>query len=338
MFQTQYFELQSLLRVGEQDFCKLRDKSILVTGASGFIGNWLSRALIYANQEFNLNLKLHFLSRSINSSQLKKEFGGDRNLNFWEFDLAEHNFKSRMESEFQIIFHGATASKFNERGNNNGNAETGTVNLIAHITNGCFIPTFINLSSGAVYGTEARFNRIILESSRIPRKGEVSNTYVAEKIAIESLINEAGRENLIHGSNPRLFAFYGNGLPLDSQFAIGNFMRDIISKKSLQITGSPDSTRSYMHAAELVLALVKLSSNPIPGPVNIGGSDSVSVLGLANRLMSILEISIPIIIRNDESSPNHYVPGFDITQNSLIRNQFIDFSTGIKSWAKVLGL
>jgi dTDP-glucose 4,6-dehydratase len=296
----------------------------------------LSRALISANQVFDLNLELNFLSRSINSSQLKRDFGSNYNLRFWEFDLADEKFISAIDKEFHVIFHGATASKFDGRKSNDRNAEIGTSNLISFVSKNKSVPSFINLSSGAVYGIEARSSPFILESSKVPNKNEVFDSYVAEKIAIELLISEANQQKIIHGSSPRLFAFYGNGLPIDANFAIGNFMRDIIFKKSLQITGSPESTRSYMHVVELVLSLIKLSVHPIPGSVNIGGSEAISMQELANKLMSILEITVPIIFNNEGTSPNHYVPGFDLSHDSLVREQFIDFSSGIKSWATAL--
>ena len=53
------------------DFEKLKDKSVLITGASGMIGSYLVRTLVFLNETKNLNIKILALVR--NSKKLSDD-------------------------------------------------------------------------------------------------------------------------------------------------------------------------------------------------------------------------------------------------------------------------
>ena len=46
---------------------KLKNKEILITGGSGFIGIWLTQLLLYLNDKFNFNVKLYLVARNEDS-------------------------------------------------------------------------------------------------------------------------------------------------------------------------------------------------------------------------------------------------------------------------------
>ena len=49
----------------------------------------------------------------------------------------------------------------------------------------------------------------------------------------------------------RCFAFVGSFLPLDSYFAIGNFIKHVFNNEDIVLTGDGSAVRSYLDANDL---------------------------------------------------------------------------------------
>ena len=63
----------------------LRDKEVLIYGGTGFIGTWLTAALLHADQQFNLNIKIKVITR--NQRKAINKFGIHKsNIQFHQHD------------------------------------------------------------------------------------------------------------------------------------------------------------------------------------------------------------------------------------------------------------
>jgi dTDP-glucose 4,6-dehydratase len=95
----------------------------------------------------------------------------------------------------------------------------------------------------------------------------------------------------------RLFAFIGPYLPLNENYAAGNFLRDALSGGPIRISGDGTPLRSYLYAADLAIWLwTILFRGESAAPYNVGSPDSVTIHNLARHIADAIDPTIRIEI------------------------------------------
>jgi dTDP-glucose 4,6-dehydratase len=315
-------------------------KRILITGSSGFIGSWLSQGLSHLSISLNLEIELIFLSRKIDDKFKQSIFQiGVKNCVFIETDLSNNNlyqFESLMNVDF--VFHTATTvTNLNTQLSDSAikNAISGTENLISVIRSSEKPPVFIHLSSGAVYGNHSGDPKSTPENTKLS-KATTLNSYGSIKIAIEAVVNNASSSGIIIGTNPRLFSFFGPLLPTNTHFAIGNFVGDAIHGKNIELTGSPNSSRSYLYVGDLIRKLILLSIRPTTKIIHIGSKNRINMLDLALTVKSIVNNQVDVDVSNFRAEANHYVPAVEKSNSYLEDYSEISLAEGLLEWKEWL--
>ena len=113
----------------------------------------------------------------------------------------------------------------------------------------------------------------------------------------------------------RCFAFVGPHLPLDANYAIGNFIRDALRGGPIQVQGDGTPWRSYLYAADLAVWLwTLLFRGPAAEPVNVGSDQAVSIAQLAHRVQTLLAPGAEVIILQEPKADvqaTRYVPSIE---------------------------
>ncbi len=254
---------------------KLRAKRIFITGASGFIGTWLVESLLWANANLGLEAEIVRLPRT---------------------------FPSRSTFDFGI--HTAKADDFH--------ADIELTRRALEFAAQSGVHRFLYTSSGAVYGNmPSETNTFTEDCARIPHPDARELSYAQSKRAGENLCAAFSRKFNFCTVIARLFAFAGPGLPLDRNFAVGNFVRDALSGGPIVIQGDGTSLRSYLYAADLAIWLwTLLLEGENATPYNVGSSYPVSILELAAIVAGQASPSLPVVImgRNVIGAASTYVP------------------------------
>jgi len=267
-------------------FAKLAGRRLVLTGCTGFFGKWLLEAFSFADRHLNLEMQLLVLTRA--PAKFKAHFpwiAESPAIEFIEGDVRTFTVDG---GPVDYVLHGATSVSppF---------ASENPVELTDVIVNGTRqalavtmkrdTKRFLLISSGAVYGTQPPDVAGLREEYVSVPDQAAASTYGEAKRTAEVL---AQRHSLEHGlslSVARCFAFIGPHLPLEFNFAAGNFIRDGLRGDPILIKGDGTTLRSYMYAADLVIWLIRILVEGAPGATyNVGSGDAVSIADLARLI------------------------------------------------------
>ena len=131
----------------------------------------------------------------------------------------------------------------------------------------------------------------------------------------------------------RCFAFVGPYLPLDANYAIGNFIGHVLNETPLRIEGDGTPYRSYLYASDLVIWLWTILFRGVSGRAyNVGSEEAISISALAAHtaraaspelLVTIGKKAVPSL------PPQRYVPSTARARQELGLAETVDLPEGI---------
>jgi dTDP-glucose 4,6-dehydratase len=162
--------------------------------------------------------------------------------------------------------------------------------------------------------------------------------YANGKREAERLCGEYARQHGIACPIARGFAFVGPYLPLDLHFAIGNFIRDCLERRPIEIRGDGTPLRSYLYAADMAAWLWTILVRGQSGvPYDVGSERAISIGELAETVARALESPVPVRIaqapRTGEPA-ERYVPETARARAELGLQECISLEDGIRRTAE----
>jgi dTDP-glucose 4,6-dehydratase len=312
-----------------------RGKSIFLTGGTGFFGKWLLESFIYINEKLELNATITTLTRNPEAFLLEYPFYKEHTntIHFVKGDILTYDFN--LEEKFQFIIHAATAaSESLNKSNPLLMMDTITIGTRRVLDFAITQPIegFLFISSGAIYGKQPWNVSHIREENSFKVDINNPNTAYAEgKRIAELYCSTYFDKNNLPIKIARCFAFVGPYLPLDTHFAIGNFINNVINNEDIVIMGDGSTTRSYMYASDLSIAIWKIlligNNNK---PYNVGVDTASSLKEIALMLKKNYGNDVQILNMNKELHKNIYVPNIDRLKNELKIKNFIQIEEAIQ--------
>jgi dTDP-glucose 4,6-dehydratase len=328
-------DLSHIVEQVQEDVDLLDGARIVVTGASGFVGTWLTASLV---EVLRSNPKLTFeiivLVRDERTARFRLGAGIWHNVTPVISDV---NDQWPAFGPVTHAIHGATPSSARTGGGNVRQvlmtAVTGTHRLIEAIGNDLQPPRVLNLSSGAVYGPQPPdIERMPETWPGGPTPYSPASPYAEGKRAAESLLSQAQRESLLHVVQARLYAFVGPLLPTDEHFAIGNFVGDTAHGRSINVLGDGSAVRSYLDTRDMAVWLLKLLvRGDSHMAYNVGSPDGRSILDWASLCARMG--GTPVNVQNGPTGDrHHYVPDIENSRLGGFASMRVPPEEGIESW------
>lgn len=313
---------------------ELRKSKIVITGSTGFVGTWLTSALIKLDKTHDLGMEFFLPVRNINLAKKRFKNFFDSRINYIEIDYLTNSYLPKIEVS-HIVF-SSTPSQPSTGGDNIGTAKKVSKNsfnsLVEVARDQKIPPVFCNLSSGAVYGKKILNEGLAKEQSLSANSHDQNlNDYGKIKVELEIEIEKLTNLGEVRGANPRLFAFAGPGISLDAHFAIGNFMNNAIKGEEITIKGNLNTQRSYLYPTDLIVWILNLLVKPTINPTHIGSENLVSLSFLAEKISNIF--SSPGFSAGDELAESSiYAPDTSKTREYLNVSEEVSLDESIIRW------
>jgi len=323
-----------------QELNEFNNKTVLITGGTGFFGRWLLEILCTLVSTRNYQIKIYVLSR--NPDHFLREH---RNYPFEKFvSFIEGDVSSFKLPKFKLdyLIHMATTAA-NETFSGEDQLSKlellyrGTKNTLQNsIANG--VEKVLFTSSGVAYGPSNGV-RLSEEMLQAPVTTLTSSALGEGKRLAEFLVAYYAEEAAYQYSIARCFSFFGPYLPLDIHYAMGNFVRDALLKPEITVNGSGNELRSYLYIADAWVWLLKLLIMSDGEIYNVGSSQAISISDLATRIKDNLaplkEVKL-LGLQQDTGnfSRNIYVPKNDKICDKFNLAEWTSLDDGIKKMAR----
>lgn len=264
---------------------ELRGAHVFLTGGTGFIGIWLTECLLWASEHAGLDLRVTSLARTPDKFYAKHPYlRRHKALRLVQGDLRHFPV---VDAPVTLCVHAATVVSTQPPGNwayeHLDAAIDGTRSVLA-LARRDNAPALI-VSSGGAYRMPVdnpTDNRHGEEVASLDEATSERVIYGLGKRVMEGLAATWSRTHGIKANAARCFAFVGPWLPLDANYAAGNFLRDALRGGPIVISGDGTPLRSYLYPTDLVVWLLTILLRGQPGiPYNVGAQRAVSITELA---------------------------------------------------------
>jgi len=336
-------DIESIFRIVGNDLNRLQGKRVLITGGTGFIGTWLLETISWLNENCSHPCKVYVPTRNPEAFAHKApHLASNPEIVLLPGDIADFEYP---DDDCNFIIHAAAPGEPRALIHDSlGVAETivrGTRRVLELATQKN-IEGFLFVSSGAVYGVQPPdLERIPEDYLGAPDVTSIRSAYGEAKRYAEMLCTLYHQRHGLPIHIARPFTFVGPYQDLNAGFAITDFIRDGLQGGPLTIQGDGTTVRSYCYAADMTVMLWKIMlQSPVGRVYNVGSDESISILELANKVVSFLDTPVKTIVKsksNMKSKPARYVPDINRGRSELGINVYTDINKAIRralSWMK----
>jgi nucleoside-diphosphate-sugar epimerase len=341
-------DLEHILVETRPSWEEMRGQRVFLTGGTGFFGCWLVESFCYANRKLGLGAQATVLSRDPNKFLAKcPHLANDPAITLHAGDVRDFDFPA---GEFSYVIHAATEASLKQ-------SLEEPLEMLSTILAGtertlkfaeqCGAKKFLLTSSGAVYGRQPADMTHVPESyAGAPDPLDAASVYAEGKRASELMCALYQKAAAANGSEfeakiARCWAFCGPHLPLDTHFAIGNFIGDALEGRAISIGGDGMPRRSYLYASDLAIWLwTILFRGPALVPINVGSGHDVSIRELAEVVAKTLAPGTEIRVAKQAAAgaaAARYVPSVERAEALLGLRETVGLEESIRKTAAWYG-
>jgi nucleoside-diphosphate-sugar epimerase len=289
-------DINRILPLVIDKFDDLRNKSLLITGAGGFLGSWLIQLINFLNNSHNFSIQLFLIDRDF--SNLKQN--NPNILNFKNIFVIETDIRSSINLSNSIDYIIHAASTPDRRMHSSSPLDTmrsiseGTSSILHVASRLPNLKMLLNMSASSIYD-QSDMTSIDENSCGKSLSQNVIYAHSEAKRFAEMLCTAARNEARIPVTTLRPFTFCGPYQDIDSPWAINNFIKNAINKSPIKILGNGETIRSYMYGLDFAIWTIVIMLNTKAGEIyNIGSNDGIFLHDLAKKISANFNHSIEI--------------------------------------------
>jgi len=267
------------------EWTALKNRSILITGATGLIGTFLIDILMYRNSRFTDNISVYAVSRNKEKAITRfKDYFGSNFFNYIQKDIST---PFELNTSIDYIIHGASYTHpiayATEPINTILLSVLGTKSIL-DLAATHHVQRTLFLSSVEIYGE----NRGDVDTFKEDYCGYIDcNTlragYPEGKRAAEALCQAYIKEKNLDVVIARCCRVFGPTMGDDDSKVMAQFIKNAIHGEDIVLKSKGTQQYSYCYVADVCTALLVLLLNGKSGEAyNISGTENLSLLQIAN--------------------------------------------------------
>ncbi len=321
------------VKIGESvSLLALRNKNVLITGASGFLGQYLVSAIHFANEKKDLNCKICCVGLH-GPSGIIKRYLPNKNIVFRRIDLSK---PFKISGKFDYIFHAAgygQPARFTKD-------PSGTIAVNVDATRQLLElaersgGTFVFFSSVEVYGEMPRGMKSFRETycGNSPLSGPRA-IYTASKRLGEALTMSFADRG-VRAKIARISHVYGPGAPANDSRVMSDFIRKAFANGEIRLLDSGRAIKTYGYIADVIAMVLFAALRGKEAVYNVGGRDTLSIRELAERIgkYCLVKVQVPrafSLARFMGRNTGFVKPDLSRIKKEMKKIQFTPFSVGL---------
>ncbi len=299
-------------------------KKILVTGGAGFLGSHLCERLLKNGNEVLCIDNLY-----TGHKENIKDLIDDSNFKFIEHDITEP-----LSIDVDEIYNFACpASPVHYQHDPVKTIKTnvyGTINVLELAKKN--MSKIFQASTSEVYG----------DPDVHPQKenywGNVNpiglrSCYDEGKRCAETLFFDYHRQYNLKIKIVRIFNTYGPRMYINDGRVVSNFIIQALNNDPITVNGDGKQTRSFCYVDDLIDGVIKMMNydDSFRGPVNIGSTDEISIVELANQIINLTNSKSSILHKSLPSDdPRQRQPDIKIAKEKLNWEKKVALEKGLE--------
>lgn len=287
--------------INDNDMSKLKNRAVLITGATGMIGSYFVNTLIVLNEKYDMNINIIVLVR--NRNKFADYILKNNKVTIIEQDVInEINY----DGDIDYIIHAASPASPKIMANypfeTNIANTLGTYNTLKLALEKKSLG-YLFVSSREIYGQPNEGQELFEEYGKlgqvdplIPRNGYAEGKKVAENMCV-SVKQEYGLNVKI----ARLAHTYGPGMSIYDGRVQADFLKNVINNEDIIMKSTGASVRTYTYVSDAINAMFKILLTDKDVVYNISDEKSkITIKELAELLARIGNSKVIMDIPKEE--------------------------------------
>lgn len=271
------------------DWERFRNKTVLITGATGRLGMYIVEAINKADIDWNLNITIVALAR--NKKKMKEVFGESLKLPNMHLLIQDITEPIQWEGDIHYIFHTAGAASpldFTKWPVDTlwGHVQ-GTRNVL-ELAREKKSEKVLYVSTVEIYGEWKREEGILEENMGVMRCDNARACYPEAKRLCEAMLASYEAQYQVPYVGVRMSHTFGPGISLDDGRSFSEFIKNVIRGEDIVLQTDGSAVRTFTYVADAIGAMLLAFTKGKEHYYNIANTDNmISIRDLAELIAGL---------------------------------------------------
>jgi len=289
---------------------KLTNKTILITGANGFLSSYIVELLLYGNDK-NI-IKTNIIGIARNRERANTRFAQYTKRGDLKILIHDVSKPLKLKEKVDFIIHAASQASptyYSTDPVGTFTANTlGTYYLLDFAKNQS-LESFLFISAGEIYGIQKNAQKTDEHSYGYVDPIDTRSIYAESKRMGETMCIAYNKQFKIPAKIARLYHTYGPGFRLDDGRVFADFVKNLLNNEDIIMKSDGSAIRSFCYIADTTTGLFTILLKGTNGEAyNVANDKAIlSIKELAERLIRLFPKKKLKVLRKTRKKSDKYM-------------------------------